>query len=292
MLIGILFFGMMAVFQTQAMAGYGFSSAGWNWNTYTISYIIHGGQNPDLTSTFVASEAQIIEGSLVCVNPGGDFDVRQGKGGITIFATSQLTSDQLNENGKFVVEQLVCGTVADCGLDDFQQTWGVDETHCRNNNWSPDQLLVTSLFLYGQILTDCDPNYPPNEATCVQAKDTAVYCETDEDPRLPWPGNDDEVRYICVDVGSPVAWDDTYSVSVSKTLKVRAPGVLGNDTDAEGDLLTAHLVEGVASGSLVLNTDGSFTYIPVSVGEFSFKYEVMDNLGNIGNTATVTITVY
>ena len=37
----------------------------------------------------------------------------------------------------------------------------------------------------------------------------------------------------------PVARDDTYSATEDTALTVAAPGVLGNDTDADGDTLTA-----------------------------------------------------
>ena len=43
-----------------------------------------------------------------------------------------------------------------------------------------------------------------------------------------------------------------------------APGVLGNDTDPDGDPLTAVLVTGPSHGSLTLNADGSFTYTPAA----------------------------
>ena len=41
-----------------------------------------------------------------------------------------------------------------------------------------------------------------------------------------------------------------------------APGVLGNDTDAEGNPLTAALVATTTQGTLTLNANGSFSYTP------------------------------
>ena len=46
---------------------------------------------------------------------------------------------------------------------------------------------------------------------------------------------------------APVAADDTYTAAEDTTLTVAAPGVLGNDTDADGDPLTAALVAGPAT---------------------------------------------
>ena len=61
-------------------------------------------------------------------------------------------------------------------------------------------------------------------------------------------------------------------------LTVAAPGVLGNDTDADGDPLTAVLVSGPAHGTLTLNADGSFTYTPDANynGPDSFTYKASD----------------
>ena len=59
----------------------------------------------------------------------------------------------------------------------------------------------------------------------------------------------------------PVADDDTFNVPTD-TLTVEAPGVLANDSDADGDSLIAILVAGPSKGMLTLNRDGSFTYTP------------------------------
>ncbi|HEX7037010.1 MAG TPA: cadherin-like domain-containing protein, partial [Pseudomonadales bacterium] len=91
---------------------------------------------------------------------------------------------------------------------------------------------------------------------------------------------------------APVAADDSYPVDEDQTLSVSAPGVLDNDTDVDGDELTAVLVSDVSNGTLTLNTDGSFTYTPDGnfEGTDSFTYEAQDGDGP-SNTATVTITV-
>ena len=62
----------------------------------------------------------------------------------------------------------------------------------------------------------------------------------------------------------PVANNDSYSVNANTTLTVPAPGVLANDTDQNGDPLTAVLVGNVSHGTLQLHADGSFTYTPAS----------------------------
>src|SRR5205085_112102 len=75
-------------------------------------------------------------------------------------------------------------------------------------------------------------------------------------------------------------------------LTVSAPGVLGNDTDVEGDTLTAVLVAGPAHGTLTLNADGSFTYTPAGNynGSDSFTYKANDGQAD-SNVATVSLMV-
>src|SRR5204863_423622 len=71
-----------------------------------------------------------------------------------------------------------------------------------------------------------------------------------------------------------------------------APGVLGNDSDIEGDPLTAIVVAAPSNGTLTLNADGSFTYTPNANfnGVDFFTYKANDGSAN-SNVATVTITV-
>jgi VCBS repeat-containing protein len=91
---------------------------------------------------------------------------------------------------------------------------------------------------------------------------------------------------------APVAVDDAYTMDQDAVLNIAAPGVLANDTDANGDPLTAALVTTTTNGSLTLNADGSFTYTP-SVGfsgTDSFTYQANDGT-NDSLAATVTITV-
>src|SRR5207253_866838 len=91
---------------------------------------------------------------------------------------------------------------------------------------------------------------------------------------------------------APVANNDSYGVSKNNPLTVAGPGVLGNDTDANGDALTAALVSGPAHGSVVLGASGSFTYTPASgyTGGDSFTYKANDGQLD-SNVAMVSLTV-
>jgi VCBS repeat-containing protein len=90
----------------------------------------------------------------------------------------------------------------------------------------------------------------------------------------------------------PVAANDSYSTPRNTQLSVPAKGVLNNDTDPEGDALTAALASNPAHGSVSLNPNGAFTYTPATgyTGADSFTYRANDGSLN-SNTATVTISV-
>ncbi len=100
----------------------------------------------------------------------------------------------------------------------------------------------------------------------------------------------------------PVAIDDAYSMINGGTLNANDAngtivgtnnnGVLVNDTDADGNSLTAILVSGPAHGSLTLNSNGTFTYTHNgdSATSDSFTYKAYDGTDQ-GNLATVTISI-
>ena len=100
------------------------------------------------------------------------------------------------------------------------------------------------------------------------------------------------LNVTCVN-DAPVAIDDNYGATEDITLSVVAPGVLLNDTDPEGDGLTAFLGTDVMSGTLVFTADGSFDYIPDSnfCGTDSFTYFANDGLLTSVLSATVTLNV-
>jgi large repetitive protein len=92
---------------------------------------------------------------------------------------------------------------------------------------------------------------------------------------------------------APVANNDSYNATEDTTLTVNATlGALANDTDIDGDSLTAVLVSNPTHGTLTLSADGSFTYIPNADfnGTDSFTYRANDGVTNSG-TATVTINI-
>ena len=91
---------------------------------------------------------------------------------------------------------------------------------------------------------------------------------------------------------APVAADDSFEGVEDQTLTVDAPGVLANDSDADGDSLTAVLLTDPANGSVTLAADGSFSYQPNEnfEGSDTFTYAANDGVIN-SSPATVTLTI-
>jgi uncharacterized delta-60 repeat protein len=142
---------------------------------------------------------------------------------------------------------------------------------------------------HGALALNADGSFSYTPAALYSGPDTFTYTASDG-------AADSNVATVAITVNhvnhAPVATNDSYSVNEGSSLSVPAPGVLGNDTDVDGDPLTARLVSGPSHGSLALNADGSFTYTPAAFysGPDSFTYRANDGTAD-SNVATVAITV-
>jgi len=90
----------------------------------------------------------------------------------------------------------------------------------------------------------------------------------------------------------PKPVDDSYTVNEDTQL---TGNVLTNDTDADGDTLTATVATGPSHGSLTLDANGSFTYVPTEnyYGADGFTYTVSDGNGHTAvGTATITVKAH
>jgi hypothetical protein len=90
----------------------------------------------------------------------------------------------------------------------------------------------------------------------------------------------------------PVANDDDYTGLENTNLNIAMPGVLENDTDDDGDALTAMATSGAVNGGLVLDSSGEFTYVPDpdTCGPDSFTYVANDG-ANDSDEATVNLDI-
>jgi cadherin-like protein len=90
----------------------------------------------------------------------------------------------------------------------------------------------------------------------------------------------------------PTARNDSFGVLSGRTLNVAAPGVLANDSDVDGDPLTAVLETGPSHGSLSLAANGGFSYTPNAgyTGSDVFSYHAFDGT-DASQPRVVTLTV-
>ena len=93
---------------------------------------------------------------------------------------------------------------------------------------------------------------------------------------------------------APVAVNDQYTIGEDSTLDVDvvSNGILRNDTNANSSAI-ATLLTDTTDGTLTLNDDGTFEYVPDPdfFGTDSFTYQ-LDSNGETSAPGTVTITVF
>lgn len=95
---------------------------------------------------------------------------------------------------------------------------------------------------------------------------------------------------------SPIAVNDAYTLSEDPTLGVflvnAANGVLKNDSDPDGNALTASLVTNASHGTVTLQPDGTLFYRPTAnfFGSDSFTYAASDGQASTQAVATFEVT--
>jgi len=294
------------VFIHPAMAGFSsISLLGFYGKCYNADWTVGGGQRPGSCS--IQGDFDIQTSGLMCTNPDGS-DVRVGQGGLsTVVTVTTPDTEIIDRNGHAVVtnrfpwsvEEFASAEFADIcrywstvppSADNtvcdpqaaFENFYQVSAADCVNPNWTPTAYLIGSLIVSGDIVCDGE----------VSRSSAQAFCWTDQS-YTSWPVSPaGPVAYTCN--VNPVANNDAYSFSASRdgSLVVAASGVLGNDTDNEGDLLTATQTTATSNGTVSLSGDGSFTYTPNAgfIGTDGFGYTASDaHLPS--EEAWVTITV-
>lgn len=140
---------------------------------------------------------------------------------------------------------------------------------------------VLALSTNGSFIYTPNSNYVGPDVFTYRASDGSATSSVATVTLTVLPGN-----------SAPVANNDSYTAIEDTVLTIPASGVLANDTDPDGNPLTAVLVTGPAHGTLTLNPNGSFTYTPATnyFGPDSFTYRANDGTTNSG-LATVNLTV-
>ena len=186
--------------------------------------------------------------------------------------------------------------------DQFQSPAGqeleIDAPGVLENDSDPDGDTIaiiefdTTTVNGGTVLVNPDGGFIYTPAEGFEGVDSFSYTIEDELQAT----DSATVRVVVGEVtnNDPMAMDDEFSTDIDMALEVDAPGVLGNDIDPDGDIVTiaAHDTTSLEGGVVSLNPDGGFNYTPPDgfEGEDSFTYVVSD--GREGtDTATVSISV-
>lgn len=102
------------------------------------------------------------------------------------------------------------------------------------------------------------------------------------------------VLLVGADNHAPIAHEDQYEIAEDNVLEVSAEnGVLANDEDMDGDLLTAGIVQQPRHGTLTFQPDGSFRYEPAEnfFGSDEFTYRATDGRAFQAESDVTKVTI-
>ncbi|MGE2832750.1 Ig-like domain-containing protein [Mycobacterium sp. SMC-4] len=243
----------------------------------------------DLTATVVAGPAH---GTLI-LNADGTFTYTPTADyhGTDTFtyqvsdgeATSSVTTVSLTINS--VNDAPVAGNDSFTFDEDHMLTGGVLDND-NDNDGNPLTATLVDGPANGTLTFNADGTFTYTPDADYHGTDTFTYTVNDGTTTS-------SVATVSLTINSvndaPVAGNDGFTVGEDTPL---AGNVLTNDNDVDRDTLTATVVTGPAHGTLILNADGSFSYIadPDYNGVDSFTYRASDG-STTGNTALVTIAV-
>ncbi|MCH8044584.1 MAG: tandem-95 repeat protein [Planctomycetes bacterium] len=243
----------------------------------TVTVTRDGEPFADVAFSFDAETDLITLASAVAPFPAGDYLITLNGGDSKIADT---TGNQLPRT-VFTVQ--------------FDETLPTDPI-ARDDSYETDEdtpLIVDAES--GVLANDFDGNNPQMTVILVQAPqhgtidfredgsftyapETNYFGPDEFTYQISAPLYDSSLASVALDVVSiadvPIAMDDSFAVLVGAQLDVAMPGILANDSDGDGDELTAVLLTSPENGALTLSADGSFQYMPnplfVGVDEFSY----------------------
>ncbi|MES2629649.1 MAG: Ig-like domain-containing protein, partial [Bacteroidota bacterium] len=205
------------------------------------------------------------------------------------------------------------GTVSNIATATITITPVNDRPRAQNDRLNTDEDVPLNVPAPGVLANDVDPDGDVLTVSLVSGVSHGTLTLNSNGsfsytPTLDYTGFDNFTYRVCdpsgacdtavvtIEVGNindaPVANNDSYTVAEDNTLTVAAPGVLRNDTDVDGDVLTVSLVTNVTRGTLTLNNSGGFVYVPNANynGTDQFTYRACDGSGACA-TAVATITI-
>ena len=219
------------------------------------------------------------------------YEISDGNGG-TAQATVALTVYRVNDAPVATPDSYTLNEDTS-----FTATLGVDDLLLNDTDADGDSLTVNTTPVSGPangtLVLNADGTFTYTPDANFNGTDSFVYEVSDG-----FGGTAQGVATLNVDPvnDTPVAIDDAYTLNEDTplTATLGVDDLLLNDSDIDGDTLTVNTapVSGPANGTLVLNTDGTFTYTPDANfnGTDSFVYEISDVYATTAQ-GTVTLTV-
>jgi len=250
--------------------------------------------NP-LTATLVSTTSN----GILELNPDGSFNYTPNPNfsGIDSFVYQAGNGSANSDLASVVITVTQVNDVPVATNDSFvvfaNDSWAIDAPGILANDNDLDGNALTAALIntttHGTLALNSDGSfiYTPNAGFV--GTDTFTYVANDGQ-------SDSNLAMVTITVAEPnvvpVAQNDGYETNEGSLLTVLAPGVLSNDFDANNNPLTAILVTAPLFGTVTLNSDGSFDYVPTAnfSGTDSFSYKVTDGSAD-SNVAMVTINV-
>jgi LPXTG-site transpeptidase (sortase) family protein len=261
-----------------------------SWSTSTSATFFFTGSDDITPPVNLTFQCRLDSGSWGnCSSPQGYASLALGSHTFDVRATDQLgntdaspasftwtISDIPNaRNDSYTIneDQSVSANV------DVNDTLSTDDGNTWSNTTSPTR---------GTLVFNADSSFTYTPNANINGSDTFNYrlCDTN---------NDCDTATVTISITAlddPVSvTDDAYSTPEDTTLNIPAAGVLVNDSTVDG-FGTLTVDTDVAHGSLALNNNGSFTYIPDANfnGSDEFIYTLCDSGGDCAD-GTVTLTV-
>lgn len=262
---------------------------------------LNNSAGPDAADLQFFQDSNVSNGSLD-FGSDGSFSYAPDDGFIgTVSFTYHVNDGALSSNIATVTIEVLDphGTHAPVASDDV---YGVLHDHTLNetyppagvlgNDGSPDgrplQAVLDSTTTNGQLTLHSDGTFQYAPYSGFVGTDRFTYHANDG------LSSNEATVTILVTNQAPTAGDDSYAVLHDETLNVTYLPIdlLANDGDPDGDPLQLVQDSAPANGSLTLNANGTFTYVPNAgyVGTDSFTYHVSDGI-TTSNEATVSIVV-
>lgn len=281
-------------------------SATVNSNTPTVINVLKNDFDRDLDPLTIVSVSKPAHGTVVLSENQITYTSNPGYAGTDsfIYTISDGKGGTAQANVNITVTSVVASGAAPVAVQDFVSVvsgQGPVTIDVLANDYDPDgdALTIVSLNLnfvrFGTIeQVGNQLTYTPREDVS-WADEGFFYTISDGNGNTSRTAVGIQIRPAST-VGSinnlPVAVNDLYTTAYEKVLDIPAAGLLSNDSDSDGDVLSASLTSSPSNGLVTVNADGSFSYTPNTgfSGVDSFTYTVDD--GNDGSaTATVEITI-